>query len=126
MPLLCEGDPVTTHLCPDGDTRRGDEFDCGFCRAWLLGAFRTAPQPHLIVPDPGRTVALGPSPVREHVLDYGTEPDPDQPGGDWYASCSCGWSETGRYVRDGGQPMAERLASIKANEHRKNPEDDHA
>lgn len=120
MPLLCEGDPVTTHLCPDGEQRPGDEFDCGFCRAWLLNGFRA---PHLIVTEPGQTVPLGQPPV--HLTDHGTEPDPDQPGGDWYASCSCGWSETGRYVRDGGQPMAERLAHIKANEHRKNPEDDH-
>ena len=105
---------MITHLCPDGDTRRGDEFDCGFCRAWLLNGFRTpASTPHLIVTDPGQTVPLGPPPVQEHLTDYGVEPDPDQPGGDWFASCSCGWTDTGRYVRDGGQPMAESCVKFK-------------
>lgn len=125
---------ILKHTCLDGQDRPGDEFDCGACRSLLLDSFRQPPEvrPHLILPEgSARTVNLYPEPegrVTEpfseedaaHITDHGLEPDPDQPGGDWYAACSCGWRESGHYARDtsAAQQTAARLARIKAARHR--------
>jgi hypothetical protein len=95
--------------------------------------------PHLSVPaDSARTVDLYREPDDRrtdpfteeqenpaHITEHGVDPDPDQPGGEWFVHCSCGWIETGHYARDGmGETTAGRLAKIKAQKHRDNPEDD--
>lgn len=131
----------TYHHTGTGARHEGHEFDCPGCRAALLESFRPSPEvpeqarqrslPHLSVPaDSARTVDLGrySEPFAEtdaaHITEHGTDPDPDQPGGDWFVRCSCGWSETGHYARDGvGERTATRLAGIKAQKHRENPED---
>lgn len=139
---------IFKHWCLDGEERLGQEMDCPKCRALLLEAFRATPEvpdpveeakkrhpsgrlPHLSVPaDSARTLDLYPEhggdrdPFTEgqqnpHITEHGVDPDPDQPGGDWFARCSCGWTETGHYARDGAGPVvAARLAALKADKHR--------
>jgi len=89
--------------------------------------------PHLQVPpESARTV---PFPDREsepftdeqqepeihtHTTEHGAEPDPfaDDGSGDWFARCSCGWSDGGHYARPAGLPVAARLAKLRAQKHR--------
>jgi len=139
---------ILKHICLDGEDRPGDEMDCTVCRALLLEAFRASPEapdaleqarqrhpsgrlPHLSVPadsartvdlyreHPGRATEPFPQPDAKHITEHGVDPDPDQPGGDWFARCTCGWSDTGHYARDGmGERTADRLAKFKAQKHR--------
>lgn len=113
---------ILKHTCLDGEDRPGDEFDCGACRGMLLDSFKA---PHLILPEgSARTVDLSRPEAWEgqtpHVTEHGLDPDPDQPGGDWYAICTCGWRESGHYARDTSvaQQTAARLAKLKALKHR--------
>lgn len=121
---------ILKHTCLDGEDRPGDEFDCGACRGMLLDSFRQLPRivpgerirPWDLYPEPEGQVA---EPFAEedaaHITEHGLDPDPDQPGGDWYAACSCGWRESGHYARDTSvaQQTAARLAKLKALQHRK-------
>ncbi len=94
-------------------------------------------RPHLILPEgSAQTIDLYREPTGErtdafteeqqnpaHITEHGVDPDPDQPGGDWFVRCTCGWSDTGHYARDGmGERTAARLARIKADNHRRVPE----
>lgn len=132
---LCLADPASGRSAP------GDQADCPQCRRVLLLSFLVpadAPEviqppatdgPHLMVPDrftrslelrPPADPDPGPPDTRTHVTEHGIEPDPDQPGGEWFARCTCGWSETGHYNVHGprsGQ-VAGRLAKLKALKHR--------
>lgn len=142
---------ILKHTCLDGEDRLGTEFDCPYCRAGLLDAFRTSPDtdespreaamrrhpsgrlPHVEVP-PGMA---RPVPFQEretepfsdehqspeihtHTTEHGAEPDPfaDDGSGDWFARCSCGWSDGGHYARPAGLPVAARLAKLRAQKHR--------
>lgn len=139
---------IFRHTCLDGEDRLGLETDCPKCRALLLEAFRAPADlpvrpdplqqamdrhpsgrlPHLSVPaDSARTIDLHPFTEEQqnprHITEHGTDPDPDQPGGDWFVRCSCGWFESGHYARDGvGERTANRLAALKAGNHRRAPE----
>lgn len=139
----------TTHHSPEGYLHDGDEFDCGLCRATLLEAFRAPaepvrvpgehctpgetcspevpctehfhhPRPHLVLgPEHTRTVDMTPAHQAYGVaVPYGE----DRPGGTWEARCSCGWSRSGDYRRDGmGHIVALRLAQDWAAQHLSNP-----
>lgn len=137
---------MNIHTCLDGAYNPGTELDCPRCRTQLLDAFRRpadaeearrrhpSAQPHLIPPEKfSRMVELRPpaepGPAAgtdaEHITEHGVDPDPDQPGGDWFARCSCGWSTSGHYARDGmGQRAAGRLAELRARSHRQHPDEE--
>lgn len=83
-------------------------------------AARTVPFPDRIS-DPFTDEQQAP-PIAEHTTLHSTTPDDEGPGGLWRAACSCGWSETGHYARATGQPVADRLARLKAEQHRNHPE----
>lgn len=99
----------TLPLDPDSDLSPEEQEICAYCArpmAERACAF----------------CASVPAEAGEHVTEHGTEDDPDQPGGDWFARCSCGWVQTGHYARDGmGAHTAGRLAKITAQQHRSNP-----
>jgi hypothetical protein len=130
---------ITRHNCLDNEVRNGDYLSCAVCRVLLLEAFRAPAdvprRPHLTVP-PGRTVPLYPETgsvypdpdwidqepvIAEHTTGYGATPSDESAGGLWWARCSCGWEANGGYARTTGAPMAERLARLKANQHREDP-----
>lgn len=117
---------MTEHLTSSGARHPGDEFDCSACRAGLLEAFRepgsvplpgTSPVPHTVLgPEHSRTVDLG------HAVTSRVVPHTDRPGGTWSAVCTCGWTKSGAYVRNGmGETTAARLARVWADQHRMNP-----
>lgn len=140
---------MTTHHTSTGARHDGDEFDCGFCRAGLLEAFRAPaepvrvpgerctpgetcspeipctehfhhPRPHLIVPgDRVRTVDMTQA---HHAVGVAVPYGDDRPGGIWRAYCPCGWVKKGAYARNGiGTLVAQRLAETWASRHRDSP-----
>jgi hypothetical protein len=59
----------------------------------------------------------------EHATTADTEPNMDgSKGGRWVVSCTCGWSQTGRYARDAGEAPSLRLAQLKGEEHELDPD----
>lgn len=103
MPRLTHpalGDPRTDHP--------GEEFDCPACRSALLGAFRDdvpgpgrpAPRPLFFPGDDDLEECPDPELISRaviHDVASGVRPA-DGRSGTWYASCSCGWKQEGRYV----------------------------
>jgi hypothetical protein len=102
---------------PDG--LAADPNLCPFC-----GKRRADMQAHVEGCHPAEFEAFvaGSPPI--HITEHGVDPDPDQPGGDWFVRCTCGWTRIGSYARDAGRGTAARLARIKAERHRAHPEED--
>jgi hypothetical protein len=122
---------IDRHSCLGGGLQLGDSFDCPKCWAELIKSlYPAAETPHLIINDPGKTVDLDEtlrevSPPRvEHHTMADTEPVDDGPGGRWVVTCSCGWTDSGRYARDTGEAVALRLANLKGDQHEKDPGED--
>lgn len=56
-----------------------------------------------------------------HTTEHGIEDDPDVVGGEWFARCSCGWSDGGTYAHQAH--AAGRLAKLRADAHRRDPQE---
>lgn len=95
-----------------GEVHLGPELDCPKCR-------RALENPGPVVPElPPETPPWN----GEHVTWSRVDPFKDGPGGTWACGCSCGWSKSGGYARDGmGEHAAGRLARMFADKHRANP-----
>lgn len=52
-----------------------------------------------------------------HVTAADTQPCAFQGGGHWLVACLCGWEDSGRYARDSGRRVAEKLARLKGIRH---------
>lgn len=58
--------------------------------------------------------------VAEHTTEHGVTPSDEEPGGLWWARCSCGWEANGPYTRTVATgTMAENFARTRADQHRK-------
>lgn len=68
--------------------------------------------------DPFTDKELDPE-IQVHETEHGVEEDPDVVGGEWYARCSCGWSDGGTYGHE--IHSAGRLAKLRADAHRRRP-----
>lgn len=132
---------MTTHTVPGRGKHEGEEWDCGPCREALLEAFRPAADAPVGPPAPEAPSAPSPAPqgpsrqmteqewldgdgtAVQHLAGASVTPAEDAPGGTWKAECSCGWSKSGHYARDGfGSTVAARLAGKYAELHMKDPE----
>lgn len=100
---------VATHTCFfDGTKRLGSSYDCPKCWDALE-----------------RSVDLDEARREDPEIFHHTTADtyPEADGGGWWSvRCTCGWTRSGHYLRDEGEPVALRLADLKGAEHETNPD----